>query len=210
MVRYRTLGHNTGMRLPEFCRIMDIIWCEEVLAITLDFLLDLSVKCCLWSMRFVAGWLNGATNVIQTCFGSVFLMVAPVHGKVILHLGYMAHYAGTLPCFFSFDMHQCRFLVYQQKVSVFECLICCLCCLLLIWSGQPPDLKKYMDKQLQIKLNANRMIVGTLRGFDQFMNLVVGNTVEVNGNEKNDIGMMVIRGNNVVTVEALEPVNRSI
>ncbi|KAG4204818.1 hypothetical protein ERO13_A04G061800v2 [Gossypium hirsutum] len=63
-------------------------------------------------------------------------------------------------------------------------------------SGQPPDLKKYMDKQLQIKLNANRMVVGTLRGFDQFMNLVVDNTVEV------------IRGNSVVTVEALEPVGR--
>ncbi|CAN6586831.1 unnamed protein product [Malus baccata var. baccata] len=72
-------------------------------------------------------------------------------------------------------------------------------------SGQPPDLKKYMDKKLQIKLNANRMVVGTLRGFDQFMNLVVDNTVEVNGNEKNEIGM-VIRGNSVVTVEALEPV----
>ncbi|XP_050914101.1 probable small nuclear ribonucleoprotein G [Lathyrus oleraceus] len=54
------------------------------------------------------------------------------------------------------------------------------------------------------------MIVGTLRGFDQFMNLVVGNPVEVNGNEKNDIGMVVILGNSVVTVEALEPVNRSI
>ncbi|KAK7378808.1 hypothetical protein VNO80_04256 [Phaseolus coccineus] len=76
-------------------------------------------------------------------------------------------------------------------------------------SGQPPDLKKYMDKKLQIKLNANRMIVGTLRGFDQFMNLVVDNTVEVNGNEKTDIGMVVIRGNSVVTVEALEPVNRT-
>ncbi|XVE61463.1 hypothetical protein DITRI_Ditri06bG0042500 [Diplodiscus trichospermus] len=63
-------------------------------------------------------------------------------------------------------------------------------------SGQPPDLKKYMDKKLQIKLNANRMVVGTLRGFDQFMNLVVDNTVEV------------IRGNSVVTVEALEPVGR--
>ncbi|KAL4297558.1 hypothetical protein GQ457_12G011790 [Hibiscus cannabinus] len=75
-------------------------------------------------------------------------------------------------------------------------------------SGQPPDLKKYMDKKLQIKLNANRMVVGTLRGFDQFMNLVVDNTVEVNGNEKNDIGMVVIRGNSVVTVEALEPVGR--
>lgn len=42
-----------------------------------------------------------------------------------------------------------------------------------------------------VKLNANRMIVGILRGFDQFMNLVVDNTIEVNGNEKNDIGMVV-------------------
>uniref|UniRef100_A0A251T1W5 Sm protein G n=1 Tax=Helianthus annuus TaxID=4232 RepID=A0A251T1W5_HELAN len=100
-------------------------------------------------------------------------------------------------------------------------------------SGQPPDLKKYMDKQLQkrvvarataqplivnaktnvgrtttattqvqnlqshivgnlisgsalsrasgdlilFKLNANRTVVGTLRGFDQFMNLVIDNIV---------------------------------
>ncbi|RLN38644.1 hypothetical protein C2845_PM01G17780 [Panicum miliaceum] len=73
-------------------------------------------------------------------------------------------------------------------------------------SGQPPDLKKYMDKKLQIKLNANRVVVGTLRGFDQFMNLVVDNTVEVNGNDKTDIGMVVIRGNSVVMIEALEPV----
>lgn len=35
------------------------------------------------------------------------------------------------------------------------------------------------------------MVVGTLRGFDQFMNLVIDNTVEVNGNEKTDIGMVV-------------------
>ncbi|KAI9079085.1 hypothetical protein K1719_038924 [Acacia pycnantha] len=60
-----------------------------------------------------------------------------------------------------------------------------------------------------LKLNANRMIIGILPGFDQFMNLVVDNTVEVNGNEKMDIGMVVIRGNNVVIVEALEPVNRT-
>ena len=42
-----------------------------------------------------------------------------------------------------------------------------------------------------VKLNANRMVVGTLRGFDQFMNLVVDNTVEVNGDDKTDIGMVV-------------------
>jgi hypothetical protein len=36
-----------------------------------------------------------------------------------------------------------------------------------------PDLTKYMDKLLSIKLNANRHVQGTLRGFDQFMNLVL-------------------------------------
>ncbi|WOG97645.1 hypothetical protein DCAR_0416986 [Daucus carota subsp. sativus] len=54
-------------------------------------------------------------------------------------------------------------------------------------SGQPPYLKKYMDKKLQIKMNANR---------------------NVNGDERNDNGMVVIRENSVVTVEALEPVSR--
>jgi small nuclear ribonucleoprotein (snRNP)-like protein len=39
------------------------------------------------------------------------------------------------------------------------------------------------------------MVVGTLRGFDQFMNLVVDNTVEVNGDEKTDIGMVVSHRN---------------
>ncbi|KAM3309230.1 hypothetical protein P3S67_010974 [Capsicum chacoense] len=60
-------------------------------------------------------------------------------------------------------------------------------------SGQPLNIKKYMDKQLQIKLNVNLLVTGTLRGFDQLMNLVIDNIVEVNGNEKNEIGMLVIQ-----------------
>lgn len=52
----------------------------------------------------------------------------------------------------------------------------------------------------------NRIVTGMLRGFDQFMNLVMDNTVEVNGNDKNDIGMVVIRRNSVVMIKALEPV----
>ena len=68
-----------------------------------------------------------------------------------------------------------------------------------------PDLKRYMDKKLAIKLNGNRHIAGVLRGFDQFMNLVLDETVEqVSATERNDIGMVVIRGNSIVTVEALE------
>lgn len=72
-------------------------------------------------------------------------------------------------------------------------------------SGAGPDLKKYMDKRLAIKLNGNRTINGTLRGFDQFMNLVLDETVEqVTATEQNSIGMVVIRGNSIVMIEALE------
>ncbi|KAL1496002.1 hypothetical protein AB1Y20_014638 [Prymnesium parvum] len=68
-----------------------------------------------------------------------------------------------------------------------------------------PDLKKYMDKKLSIKLNGNRNVTGLLRGFDQFMNLVLDETVEqVSASEKNNIGMVVIRGNSIVMMEALE------
>ncbi|KAL2631662.1 hypothetical protein R1flu_016348 [Riccia fluitans] len=67
-------------------------------------------------------------------------------------------------------------------------------------SGQPPDLKKYMDRKLNIKLNANRVVVGVLRGFDQFMNLVLDNTVEINGTERNEIGMVRSRVSAEVSV----------
>jgi len=70
-----------------------------------------------------------------------------------------------------------------------------------------PDLKKYMDKNMIVKLNGNRKVTGILRGYDQFMNLVIDNTVEeVSKTEKNEIGMVVIRGNSVVMMEPLEKV----
>lgn len=40
-----------------------------------------------------------------------------------------------------------------------------------------------------VKLNANRQVTGTLRGFDQFMNLVLDGTVD--DKLKVDIGMVV-------------------
>ena len=62
-----------------------------------------------------------------------------------------------------------------------------------------------MDKRLSIKLNGNRTVTGVLRGFDQFMNLVLDDTQEVvSASEQNNVGMVVIRGNSVVMIEALE------
>jgi len=71
--------------------------------------------------------------------------------------------------------------------------------------AHPPELKKYMDKRLSLKLNGNRQITGILRGFDPFMNLVVDEAVEDNRKGDNiDIGMVVIRGNAVILIESLE------
>lgn len=61
-----------------------------------------------------------------------------------------------------------------------------------------------MDKRLSIHLNANRHVSGVLRGFDQFMNIVLDATVDEK--MKQDIGMVVIRGNSIATIEVLESI----
>ena len=85
-------------------------------------------------------------------------------------------------------------------------------------SGKGPDLKRYMEKRLLIKVRplasfetesarargrprraaqlvGKRQLTGTLRGYDQFMNLVVDDAIElVSKTENNPIGTIVIRG----------------
>lgn len=74
--------------------------------------------------------------------------------------------------------------------------------------GYGPDLRKYLDKRLDIRLNANRRIVGLLRGFDQFMNLVLEDTMEYGQKEeKVPIGTVMIRGNSVILWECLDKIS---
>ncbi|ESZ93108.1 putative small nuclear ribonucleoprotein G [Sclerotinia borealis F-4128] len=68
-----------------------------------------------------------------------------------------------------------------------------------------PELKKYLDKRLFVQLNGSRKVIGVLRGYDVFLNIVLDDAVEEKeGGEKVKIGMVVIRGNSVVMLEALE------
>ncbi|KAK9460833.1 ribonucleoprotein LSM domain-containing protein [Lipomyces oligophaga] len=70
-----------------------------------------------------------------------------------------------------------------------------------------PELKKYMDRRLLIQLNGSRKVTGVLRGYDVFLNLVLDDAFEEkSGDEKIKVGTIVIRGNSVVTMEALERV----
>ncbi|KAF9414592.1 hypothetical protein BGZ94_000337 [Podila epigama] len=72
-----------------------------------------------------------------------------------------------------------------------------------------PELKNYMDKRVFIQLNGARKVTGVLRGFDAFMNLVLDEAVEeTNPSEKTSIGMVVLRGNSVVILEALERIGK--
>lgn len=58
--------------------------------------------------------------------------------------------------------------------------------------AQPPELKKFLDKRLNLKLNGNRSVSGTLRGFDVFMNVVLDDATEdVSPTEKARLGMVV-------------------
>ena len=41
-----------------------------------------------------------------------------------------------------------------------------------------PDMKRYMEKRVRLSLNANRVVKGKLRGFDQFMNIVLDEAFE--------------------------------
>lgn len=51
---------------------------------------------------------------------------------------------------------------------------------------------RFMDKKISMKLNGGRSVVGILRGFDPFMNLVVDDTIEeCKDGSKNMIGMVV-------------------
>jgi small nuclear ribonucleoprotein G len=71
-----------------------------------------------------------------------------------------------------------------------------------------PELKRYMDKKIRLKLNANREIEGILRGFDPFMNLCLDETIEITKDgQRRAIGMISVRGNSIVMLEAMDQID---
>ncbi|KAI6251553.1 Small nuclear ribonucleoprotein G [Erysiphe necator] len=55
-----------------------------------------------------------------------------------------------------------------------------------------PELKKYLEKRLFVQLNGSRKVIGLLRGYDVFLNVVLDDAVEEKeGGEKVKLGMVV-------------------
>jgi len=72
--------------------------------------------------------------------------------------------------------------------------------------GYGPDLRKYLNLKVDLKMNGNRNVVGTLIGYDQFMNVVLDHAEEVTSNSRKDLGSVFIRGNTVVMWECLDKI----
>jgi len=63
-------------------------------------------------------------------------------------------------------------------------------------------LEKSIDKRISLLLKDGRMLEGKLTGFDEYMNMVLEETTEssASGGEGRRLGVVVLRGNNVVSI----------
>lgn len=70
-----------------------------------------------------------------------------------------------------------------------------------------PELKQYLNNQIKVELNGNRVVQGKLAGYDFFLNLTIADCVEVRGPKSNpeytNLGQSVIRGNSIINIELI-------
>ena len=73
--------------------------------------------------------------------------------------------------------------------------------------GYGAELRQYMDKQVEVHINGGRRVVGILKGYDPFMNVVLDEAFWVKSrDERQKLGTIVIRGNAIKLWENLDKV----
>ena len=70
-------------------------------------------------------------------------------------------------------------------------------------SSKGPNLKSFLEKMVSLHLNKGRKVTGILRGYDQFMNVVLDDAVDKSsGNSvEESIGTISVRGNSIIQFE---------
>lgn len=64
-------------------------------------------------------------------------------------------------------------------------------------------LEKSMNRKVSLLFKDSRLLVGTLAGFDDYLNMVLEDTEETNGDNVKRLGTVILRGNNVVSISPL-------
>ncbi len=59
-------------------------------------------------------------------------------------------------------------------------------------------LESFLGKRISLLLKDNRVLEGKLIGYDDYMNMVLEDTVETTPEMTRKIGVVILRGNNVV------------
>ncbi|MEN2999507.1 MAG: LSM domain-containing protein [Acidilobaceae archaeon] len=62
------------------------------------------------------------------------------------------------------------------------------------------ELKSYVGNNVLIKLKGGKGIKGTLKSFDQHLNLILESAEEVGPEGNRALGLVLVRGDNVVVV----------
>ncbi|RLF71254.1 MAG: hypothetical protein DRN40_02915, partial [Thermoplasmata archaeon] len=61
-------------------------------------------------------------------------------------------------------------------------------------------LQKSLEKKVTVVLKDSRILEGVLKGFDEYMNMVLQDAKEMKGDEERLLGTLILRGNNVVSI----------
>jgi small nuclear ribonucleoprotein len=64
-------------------------------------------------------------------------------------------------------------------------------------------LEKSLDKKISLLLKDNRILEGKLVGYDDYMNMVLEDTEERTSEQTRRLGIVVLRGNNVVSISPM-------
>jgi small nuclear ribonucleoprotein len=64
-------------------------------------------------------------------------------------------------------------------------------------------LEKSMNKKVSLMLKDNRILEGKLTGYDEYMNMVIEETEERTAEQTRRLGIVILRGNNVVSISPL-------
>jgi small nuclear ribonucleoprotein G len=83
--------------------------------------------------------------------------------------------------------------------------------------GYGADLRKFMDLRVDLRLNGDRRVAGILKGYDQFLNIVLDEAIEITTQKPNapkvegqnaqrDLGTIVVRGSSVQLWENIDKV----
>jgi len=64
-------------------------------------------------------------------------------------------------------------------------------------------LEKSINKRISLMLKDNRILEGKLTGYDEYMNMVIEETEERTADASRRLGVVILRGNNVVSISPL-------